>query len=51
VKLANELHDKHGDDLPEFLAEAADESSFLQAKDEMGRLIDALREYRSTNGR
>jgi putative two-component system response regulator len=42
VKLVNELHEKYGDDLPEFLAEAANESSFLQAKDEMDRLIDTL---------
>jgi putative two-component system response regulator len=42
MPLANALHEKHGDDLAEFLAEAANESSFLQAKNEMDRLIDAL---------
>jgi putative two-component system response regulator len=42
AKIANSLYEKYGDDLPEFLAEAANESSFLQAKDEMGKLIDAL---------
>jgi putative two-component system response regulator len=42
ISLVNALHEKHGDDLAEFLAEAANESSFLQAKNEMDRLIDAL---------
>jgi putative two-component system response regulator len=42
VTLANALYEKYGEDLPEFLSEAANESSFLQAKDEMDRLIDTL---------
>jgi HD-GYP domain-containing protein (c-di-GMP phosphodiesterase class II) len=37
MPLANALHEKHGDDLAECLAEGANESSFLQAKNEMDR--------------
>jgi putative two-component system response regulator len=40
--LITRLYEMHGDDLPEFLAEASHESSFLQAKDEMERLVDSL---------
>jgi putative two-component system response regulator len=42
AKLIHELWQRHGEELPMFLAETANESSFLQAKDEMIRLVDAL---------
>ncbi len=42
VNLINELKQQHGDDLDDFLAIAGNDSAFLQAKDEMARLVDSL---------